>query len=931
MTEADGRRRLRVRLLGPFEVRLGGEPIVVSGPKQRILLAALALFAGRDVPVDTLARAVWGERTPSRAKASVQTHVMRLRQQVGDGAISTGRDGYRLAADPDDVDVTRFAALLRRAAAEGDPAVERALLGEALALWQGEPLQSVRSDVLLDEHVPQLVESHLVAVERRVDLDLDLGEVDGVAGELTELLVRHPLREPLWERLMRVLAASGRTAEALAVYADCRERFADELGVDPGERLRALHLELLNAVPPDDAGEAAEPPALVPRQLPHDTTRFTARGAELAELDRLLEQAQPDATAIVLIDGTAGVGKTSLAVHWAHRIAGRYPDGQFFLDMRGHSGDAPVPPEAALDTLLRAAGVRPDLIPSTVEGRSAMLRTRFAGTRTILMLDNVATAGQVRPLFGGPGQLVVITSRNQLRGLVARDGARRLSVREFSAAAAACLLAASAGDDRIADEPDAVTELVALCGHLPLAIALAAEYVSRFRDNTIAELVDELRDERSRLDVLRDPHDEGTDLRATFSLSYNALRPEAARLFRLLGLVPGPRFDLFTASALDGRPRTRAALDELVAAHLVNQPGRGRFQLHDLLRAYASGLAEDLDPTERRAAIERLAERYVLLAGRARSVLSRPPRLREVVDIDRELDGVPEFDGHGDALRWIERDRDNLVGTVGLAAAHGLDDLAWRLAWLLSGAWLILHNVQEWVSTARIGLACAERLGDGDAIFLSLNNLAMAHTEAADWGEVRACFERALANRRARGDREGEAQVLSNMGAEPFRHGDFEGAVRMYEQALAALPEGGGGLFRAYVLLNLCGSCAEAGRARAALSYGLRALPLFREASERSYEAICLSNLADACVALGDYDEAMVYSDRSLEYFRELGRGRQIGHALVVRGRILHAKGQSDAASEAWREARELLRPLDDRRLPELDALLGDQGSGVGT
>ncbi|MCO1576884.1 tetratricopeptide repeat protein [Crossiella sp. SN42] len=470
--------RVEIALLGPFVVRVDGREVALRGDRQQAMLAALALEVGRTVPADSLVADMWrGAELPASAKGALQTYVMRLRRALGRDVISTDRHGYRLDLPAEAVDAARFTRLVEQAARQ-EPVRARESLARALEQWRGEP------HVLAPESRLVLADRRLAAEERLAEVDLAEGRFAGLPERLRSLLGAHPLRESLWLLLIRALAAAGRRAEALAGYAACRERLAEELGVEPGPALRGLHLSLLTETPPVRA--------LIPRQLPAGIRHFTGRAAELAELDVLLRQGDQRAGALVVIEGPGGAGKTALAVHWGHRIAEHFPDGQLFLDLNGHAGSEPMSPSSALAVLLRALSVPPADIPGTLPERAALLRTVLAGRQVFLLLDNARDADQVRPLAPIPGCLVVLTSRTPLPGLSATTGAHRITLGGLSPAEALGLLRQGLGEHRLRADPLAVEQLIERCGGLPLALVLAGERAARFPDRPVAELAERL-------------------------------------------------------------------------------------------------------------------------------------------------------------------------------------------------------------------------------------------------------------------------------------------------------------------------------------------------------------------------------------------------------------------------------------------------------
>ncbi|HKN56601.1 MAG TPA: BTAD domain-containing putative transcriptional regulator [Amycolatopsis sp.] len=887
-------------------------PVALTSSRQRALLATLALSAGRTVSVDVLARGVWGEAPPARIRGSLQTYVMRLRRLCGEETVATEPDGYRLVVDPDRVDALKFLRLTDEAAA-AEPTRRREILTTALALVRGTPLDGVGSPALAAEWRPLLTERQLSAVEQRIDLDAGLVPDARLVAELTDLVAGHPLRESLWERLVRVLARSGRRAEALARYARLRSLLAEELGVEPGEELRRLHAGLLAADTP------AVPRPEVPRQLPFDVTSFTGRGAELAELDRLAED-----SGVVVIEGTAGVGKTSLAVHWSHRVRERFPGGQLFLDLRGHSAGTPVTAEVALGGFLRAVGVPPESLPSTVEERSALLRSRLAGSRTLLLLDNARDADQVRPLLPGPGNLVVVTSRNQMRGLVARDGARRIALGSFDDCDAAALLAGSVGRRRVQAEPGAVAELVELCGRLPLALALAGERVSRFSGVSLAGIVEELRDQRLRLDTLRDPQDAGTDLRAAFSWSYKALRPAAARLFRLLGLHPGVTISLPSAAALAGTGvrEARELVDQLAAAHLLNQPSTDRYQFHDLLRVYAGELVEaQADADERAAALRRLLDWYLATVVEANRLV-RPDLLTEDIVLEPVSGPFPRFTEHEETIAWYIVERSALSALVGVAARAGLTAHAWKLAWLLRGFFAERHDREDWIATAETAVAAAHAAGDSLGLQYSANNLGSAYLRALAPDKALDALEQAREASEASGGSALTVAILSNLSGAYYVRSEFAEAERYALEAVDLARDRGQRTFVPHALLNVSASRIGLHDYDKAAEAAVAAYEAFSDLGDRYHSALALGNAAEAFEGAGRYDEAGQHGLRALTQLKELNADYGTIDVLITLGRLKHHTGRQADAAAHWAEALTTCQRLGDPRTGEIQALL---------
>jgi DNA-binding SARP family transcriptional activator len=616
-------------VLGPLVVRDGDRLISVPAGRQRALLAALLVRAGTVVPADAVAEVVWDGTPPDQAAVTLRSHVMRLRRTLGPVAgarVVTRYPGYLLQAGPGEVDALRFRALCREGGAAvraGEWARAWDVLAEALGLWRGDPLADVPSELLRRDETPALEQLRLGAAEWRADAGLHLNRHAELVPELQSLAARYPLRERFHGQLMLALVRSGRQAEALDAYQRARDVLVEELGSEPGAELRKLHQRILagdRALAPSSLAPSGQAPSgqalaaagrgtITPRQLPAPVAHFTGRASELAALTGALDQSGaggPGAVVISVIEGTAGIGKTALAVRWAHQVADRFPDGQLYVNLRGYDRDQPMTPADALARFLRALGMAGQDIPADEDERAAQYRSLLADRRMLVVLDNAGSVEQVRPLLpGGPGCMVVVTSRDALAGLVARDGAGRLDLDLLPPGEAAGLLLALIGARVDADQGSAAA-LAALCGRLPLALRVAAELAASRPDVPLAALASELAGAR-RLDLLQAGGDQRTAVRAVFSWSYRHLDPGSARTFRLLGLHPGTDFEPYAAAAITGTglDQVQGGLDRLVRAHLLQQTADQRYGMHDLLRGYAGELAALGGQDERRSALSR--------------------------------------------------------------------------------------------------------------------------------------------------------------------------------------------------------------------------------------------------------------------------------------------------------------------------------------
>jgi DNA-binding SARP family transcriptional activator len=658
---------LKFAVLGPVRAWRGNAELGVGAPQQQAVLAMLLLANGRQVALDAVISGLWDDDPPLAATGTVRTYVSRLRHRLGcagrDGAagvIESAGAGYVLPAPAGALDLDVFTRLTRdaqreRASAPAGMTKAAALLRDALELGQGTPLAGVPGPYAESQRV-RIIELQLAATEERLALDIELGEHVAAAVELRSLLADHPTRERFSELLMLALYRSGRQSDAFAVFDRVRRLLGEELGIDPGPGLREMRQRILEmdrglivpaqsprigATGPDAPLPLPLPvpvPVVAPAQLPADLFAFVGRHRELARLNSLLDDgAQSSATVeIAAIDGMAGIGKTALAVHWAHRAADRFPDGQLYANLRGFDpGGVAMSPEDALRGFLETLGVAPQRIPADFGAQASLYRSMLNGRRILVLLDNVRDIEQVLPLLpGSPGCLVLITSRNRLPGLIAAHGAHAVSLDTLPADEARQAMALRLGSARLAAEPDALAEIIDRCGGLPLAMAVVAARATVYEDLPLAEIASELRDARTRLDALS-ADGAAADVRAVFSWSYRLLSVPARRLFRLLSLHGGPELSSDAAASLAGLPRAEVQplLAELTGARLLTEHRPGRFTAHDLTRVYAAELsaAEDTKDDRRRGATTVYREPGDLSGEsdrRARAAHDRPGRGR---------------------------------------------------------------------------------------------------------------------------------------------------------------------------------------------------------------------------------------------------------------------------------------------------------------
>ena len=890
---------LRVEMLGAVRAFRGGRELDLGPPRQRAVLALLALRANRVVTRDELVDGGWGTDPPASVVNRVHAHVAALRRVVepdrarrapGRVLASVG-SGYRLALVPGKLDAEVFAARLdsaRRLAAAGTTDKALATFDAALSLWRGTALADVPGPFAEVERV-RLGELRVTAAEERAAVILAHGAGPDLIPDLFALAVEQPLRERVPALLMIALYRAGRAPEALAVYADTRRLLAEELGVEPGPRLQRLHLDILAdaEIGPEHLSEAppvrVTPSAPVPRQLPPPPRHFAGRQAELRALTRFLEEsAGPGRTVVVsAIDGTAGIGKTALAVSWAHRVADRFPDGQLYVNLRGFDpAGTPMEPGEALRGFLDALGVPPRRVPSGLDAQTGLYRTLLADRRMLVVLDNAADVSQVLPLLpSSPTALVLVTSRNRLASLVAAQGAHPLALDLLSPADARELLARHLGPARLAAEPAAAAAIIQRCAQLPLALSILAARAATQPEVPLAALVAELDATPDALDAF-DTGDRAMDVRAVFSWSYRRLGAGAARLFRLLGPHPGPDIGVPAAASLAGVPvaEARAHLAELARAHLVEKhpvegDSRSRYRCHDLLRTYATELSGTADTEAgRRAATHRVLDHYLHTATAA-ALLLYPHR--------HSIDLAPLQPGAApaglatvaEALAWFDAEHAVLMAAVDRAAADGFDRHAWQLPQTLthylerSGRWY------DWLSAQQVALAATRRLADPAGQARIHRSMAGACARLGRSDEAHTHLRAALDLFVALGDRVAEANV----------HGDMAEAFGL------------------------------AGRYREAVAENQRALELHRAIGNRVGEAGALNGIGWYSALLGEYERALECCQAGLAVQVELGDRHSQGNTLDSIGYAQHHLGRYADAVESYEAALVALRETGDR------------------
>ncbi|MEV4516799.1 BTAD domain-containing putative transcriptional regulator [Dactylosporangium sp. NPDC049525] len=931
-------------VLGTLEVLAGGERLDLGSQRQRTVLAALTLDANRAVRLDRLVEALYGEDPPSTARVQVQICVSALRRLfAGHGqpaAIVTEAHGYRLRLDDDQLDLHRFEAALREARRLRDlRRVEEAVARyrEAAALWRGPAFDGVDSR-LVESAAARLAERRCTAVEECVELELGLGRHRELIDELTALVAEQPLRSRLLGQLMLALYRSGRQPEALDAYRAARRHLVEELGLEPGEDLRRLEHAILTGDPqlslpsPEQGGE---PPLPAPHLLPTDIADFTGRSAQLDAIERQLTLAAQDASRfavpVVVMPGKPGVGKTTLAVHAAHRLAARYPDGQLFADLHGRNSGQ-VSAMQVLERFLRALGVPGAQIPTTLDECAERYRALLSNRRMLVVLDNASSESQVRPLVPGTSRsAVMVTSRGRLAGL---PGAVHVDIDVFDAAHSVQLLSRVVGADRIEAESASTAQLAELCGHLPLALRIAGARLAARPHWSVDQLLQRLVIETRRLDELKHS---GLGVRASIALTYDHLAPDAQRLLRLLTVPEVPHFSGWVAAALldTALPDAQDLLDELADAQLVETSGssRGestRYRLHDLIRVFArERLLQDETAAARDAALGRYLGALLLLAGAAHDAMYGgdflrfrspaalyplpPAQVRRLVD---------------PPLPWFERERPVLVAAVRHAAAAGLVEHCWGLARTAVTLFESRNYLGDWRETHRVALAAATEAGDERGQAATLYSIGSLRIVERRFDEALDALEAARTRLERLGDEQGVALVEGHIAFVDRMHGRYAEATERYLRILTTFRRNEDLVAAAYTLQNLAQIKLEQGDLEAARTLLPEALQAIRRAGSARVEAQVLHRLGELHLQAQEPQAAYVF-EQALAVVRELGDPVGEAYALLGVGTAGLRGGDLAGAAAALRDARRLARDLGERLVEaRVCMVLGELAAG---
>jgi DNA-binding SARP family transcriptional activator len=942
---------VRLDLLGPLVVVRDEQSVPLGPVKSRLLLAALLLRGNEPVPQSALIEAVWDDNPPPSAAANLRTYVRGLRRALGPEGGDRLRllpGGYLLSVGPLERDTDRLSAIAERgreALAGGELRAARDEFRRALDIPRGpQPLSDLPLTPALLRLTAPLTEMVLAVEEEYAAVQLTLGATADAVRRLRPLLDRHPMRQRACAQLMLGLYRLGDIAGALDAFRRAQHALRKELGLDPSPRMAALHDDILHHrphlnVPGSNAVEAAAPspagpgtavrpegsdrstataPAqaapseVTPHQLPRPLPDFRGRDQETTRMDGLLDKGvgASGGLPVCVISGMAGVGKTSLVLHWGHRVAARFPEGHLYVNLRGYDPGHAVPPAEALRSFLEALGVPRARVPLDLEGRSGLYRSLLSTRRMLVVLDNARETEQVRPLLPGSGEcLALITSRSRLIGLTLREGARQMVLDVLPAHDAFGVLASHAGEDRLAAEPDVVDTIVSATGRLPLALAIVGARLSSHPDFPLRVFAEELLAKSGPLDAL----DEG-EVRQVFSWSYLALNDRAANLFLMLGLHPGPDVTAAAAAALAGTTEAEVvtALGELTRLHLLAEHRPGRYAFHDLLRAYAAELGtRQVTADVRRAALHRLFDHYLHQAHPAAVLLQ--PQWQSFAPAERLSTAAlrPPADPRA-AAGWFADEQGVLARVIQTAASTGFETYAWQLAGALTtflapqGLWQQQQDLQ------RIALDAARDCGDLVGLATSHRLLARACTRLDELEDAEKLFGEARILYQKLDDTAGEAQTLHNMVEVCYMQGRLDEAIRYGEDALALYGRVGGSSGKARTLNAIGWVHAAAGDFGKAVERCSQALAQQRLSGDHNGLAATLDSLGYAYHRLGKSDEAVRCFEEAIRLFRESADRYHEAETLIRLGDARLVGAGADAARAEWTAAAAILDELAD-------------------
>jgi tetratricopeptide (TPR) repeat protein len=947
-------------ILGATTLTVKGHGVVLGVAKQRGLLAVLLFHVRKPVPVATIVEHLWSDRPVEECRPLLYALASRTRRALETVGLrkalvtvsSTG--AYQLNVDPDSVDYHRFRRMVGRArevATRGQHDRSSAILQQAIDLWRDEPLADLHAP-RADQLRRHMKDTLLTAHKLLADSQLRIGQHEAVLARLEPLMDLHDTDETLARNWISALNAAGRADDARDFATKFRRRFRRQLHTEPA-------IDLVPPHPVRGGRQPADPPAPIqaPQQLPNDIPDFCGQAELLTELDALTVE-QESGTTAVIVAGMPGAGKTTLATHWAHRHRHRFPDGQLYLNADAYGPTPPVRPDEALGRFLLALGVPPDRIPSGEEQRRERFNQLLSDKRILIILDNVLSSDQARPLIpASSGCVTIITSRIRLRRLTIRDGLRSITVEPLVENEGLDLLRQVIGPTRADGEPVAVQALVGLSGGLPLALRIIGEHVAERPRAKIADLVDEL---NAHLLDYEGEEVENPTLRTVLAWSYNALDDETARLFRLLGLYPGRIISSAAAGALLGADEQHAErlLNTLARAHLVTHDAARRYGLHDVLRRYAADqLSQETSPDDGRAALGRLLTWYLLSAVDAARVVA--PERKSVPDLPIAMETTPlSFATDTAAMAWCEAERSNLIALVRSAAEHGFSRLAWQIPGAIHDLFGRYGRQDDVLAVHQIAVAAATLDGHEVGQIGSCNNLGGTYFAMHDYPRAAAMFDAGLQRARQIGDARAEATCLHNLASFHFRAGDARTAIPLYETALsmwtdasdvasqAATLNGLGDAFRrldqhdesarhyeealeivqrigsprgrASTLGKLAALYLDLRFAQRALDHCAMALRVYDEVTDERSRCDVLITAADAQRQMGMYPEAVDYVHEAIAIVDSIADSLRRAHALAVLVDILVASGDAEAAGRHRVAALAIVRDL---TVPGADAI----------
>lgn len=932
-------RGLYLQLLGPIAATHGESVLELGHARQRTVLAVLALEPDQPVDRSAIIDAVWDDRPPQSAANLIQTYVSRLRRvlrqdsPVPDSAPLLSSEGqrYRLRVTADQLDLLRFRELAqagRRARSAGSLDAASAAFRHALDLWRGDPLADL---TMLRAYPPVvgLADEWVTCVIDYADVCATLRTSDHAIGHLRAAATRHPLDERLHSRLMIALAATGNRSGALQVYHAVRDRLDSELGICPGAELSASYRRILRGTASQRA--VAEHQAVVPRQLPRAIPCFTGRAESLRTLSAALDEAgrRDGSLPVFVISGPAGVGKTTLALHWAHSVADRFPDGQIHADLRGFApSGAPASPGQVIRGFLDVLQVPVERVPPSPEAQQALYRSLLAGKRVLIVLDNARDCEQVRALLpAGPGCLTVVTSRDNLVGLAASDGAQLLTLDVFTDAEAEEFVALGLLARPGPGDASATAEIIRLCGRLPLALAIVVARATAHQTWPLAALVSDLRGAPVHLDEL-DAGDATVNVRTVFSWSCRELTPAAARLFRLLGLHAGPDISALALASLAGLSplRTRRLAAELTRVHLITEHCPGRFAMHDLLRAYAADeLRDHDDDAERLAAIRRLLD-YFLHTAHSAALALNPAR--DAPELAAATGGaVPErISERARANHWFQAEYRVLMKVIELAAENGYEAHAWQIPWTLVNFFDQHGYWEDWVATQQIALSAARRSADLPGQASAHQHISIVYVHLRCYEQAQQHLQQAIALNHQLGLRAGHARCLLDISRTFESQDRYHDALEHASSALSLYQELGHQLGQARALNAVGWSSAHLGDTRRAITCCTGALEIHGKLGNQMGQAATLDSLGYAHTQLGQHAEAIRCYGRALDLLGRTERTYQVACVLTNLATSYQAARHDQAAALTAQEALSILRALEHPEADRTAARFADAG-----